>query len=151
MKIKKSQIYSERQVLELCSRTHLEGLTFKDQKNPYLIQKTRARALLQNTSLLLLHRNPSLVTFTPGSPRMMVMGQQKDKYIPKESPKCVSSTEPRQGADYFVGGVISIVWKELPEAPPENRALSWRNVVKIGANRLQIRTETRETLPKAGL
>lgn len=50
------------------------------------------------------------------------MGQQRDKYILKESKKCVSSVEPRQGADYFVGGVISIVWKELLEAPPEDRA-----------------------------
>lgn len=87
------------------------------------MQRTSAGALLQNTFLLLLHRNPSLVTFTPGSPRMMMMGQQKDKHIPKESPKGVSSMEPRQGADYFVGGVISRVWKELLGAPPENRAL----------------------------
>lgn len=58
------------------------------------------------------------------------MGQQRDKHIPEESKKCVISVEARQGADDFVGGVISIVWRELFEAPPENRALCERNVLK---------------------
>lgn len=82
---------------------------------------------------------------------MTILGQQRDKHIPEESKKCVSSVEPRQGADYLVGGVISIVWKELFEASPENRALCERNVVKTGASQLKIHIGTRETLPKGGL